>query len=53
MKALSLIDELVGECAERSMLARRLVLELVGRGLRVSTVKPVSDVVDLEKPGSA
>jgi molybdopterin-guanine dinucleotide biosynthesis protein B len=43
---------LVGECAEKSALVRRLVVELVGRGLRVSTIKRVSDAVDLEKPGS-
>ena len=48
MKAFSL----VGECAEKSDLVRRLVVELVGRGLRVSTIKRVSDAVDLEKPGS-
>ena len=48
MKAFSL----VGECAEKSELVRRLVVELVGRGLRVSTIKRVSDAVDLEKPGS-
>jgi len=48
MKAFSLI----GECAEKSELVRRLVVELVDRGLRVSTIKRVSDAVDLEKPGS-
>jgi molybdopterin-guanine dinucleotide biosynthesis adapter protein len=48
MKAFSL----VGECAEKSELVRRLVVDLVGRGLRVSTIKRVSDAVDLEKPGS-
>jgi molybdopterin-guanine dinucleotide biosynthesis protein B len=48
MKAFSL----VGECAEKSELVRRLVVELVGRGLQVSTTKRVSDAVDLEKPGS-
>jgi molybdopterin-guanine dinucleotide biosynthesis protein B len=48
MKAFSLI----GECAEKSELVRRLVVELKGRGLRVSTIKRVSDAVDLEKPGS-
>jgi molybdopterin-guanine dinucleotide biosynthesis adapter protein len=48
MKAFSL----VGECAEKSELVRRLVVELVGRGLQVSTIKRVSDAVDLEKPGS-
>jgi molybdopterin-guanine dinucleotide biosynthesis protein B len=48
MKAFSLI----GECAEKSELVRRLVVELTGRGLRVSTIKRVSDAVDLEKPGS-
>jgi molybdopterin-guanine dinucleotide biosynthesis protein B len=48
MKAFSLI----GECAEKSELVRRLVIELTGRGLRVSTIKRVSDAVDLERPGS-
>jgi molybdopterin-guanine dinucleotide biosynthesis protein B len=48
MKAFSLI----GECAEKSELVRRLVVELVGRGLQVSTIKRVSDAVDLEKAGS-
>jgi molybdopterin-guanine dinucleotide biosynthesis adapter protein len=43
---------LVGECAEKSELVRRLVVELVGRGLQVSTIKRVSDALDLEKPGS-
>jgi molybdopterin-guanine dinucleotide biosynthesis protein B len=48
MKAFSLI----GECAEKSELVRRLVVELTGRGLRVSTIKRVSYAVDLERPGS-
>jgi molybdopterin-guanine dinucleotide biosynthesis protein B len=48
MKAFSL----VGECAEKSELVRRLVVELVGRGLTVSTIKRVSDAVDLERQGS-
>ncbi len=48
MKALSLI----GECREKSELVRRLVVELTGRGLRVSTIKRVSDAVDLERAGS-
>jgi molybdopterin-guanine dinucleotide biosynthesis protein B len=48
MKAFSL----VGECAEKSDLVRRLVAELVGRGLQVSTIKRVSDAVDLERRGS-
>jgi molybdopterin-guanine dinucleotide biosynthesis protein B len=48
MKAFSLI----GECAEKSELVRRLVVELTGRGLRVSTIKRVSDAVDLERQGS-
>ena len=47
------VFSLIGECAEKSELARRLVVELVGRGLRVSTIKRVSDAVGLEKPGSA
>ena len=48
MKAFSLI----GECREKSELVRRLVVELTGRGLRVSTIKRVSDAVNLERPGS-
>jgi molybdopterin-guanine dinucleotide biosynthesis adapter protein len=48
MKAFSL----VGECAEKSELVRRLVVELVGRGLQVSAIKRVSDAVDLERQGS-
>lgn len=48
MKAFSLI----GECAEKSELVRRLVVELTGRGLQVSTIKRVSDAVDLERRGS-
>jgi molybdopterin-guanine dinucleotide biosynthesis protein B len=48
MKAFSL----VGECAEKSELVRRLVVEFVGRGLRVSTIKRVSDAIDLERHGS-
>jgi molybdopterin-guanine dinucleotide biosynthesis protein B len=43
---------LVGECAEKSELVRRLVVELVGRGLTVSTIKRVSDAVDLEGSGT-
>ena len=48
MKAFSF----VGECAEKSELVRRLVVEFVGRGVRVSTIKRVSDAVDLERQGS-
>lgn len=48
MKAFSLI----GECREKSELVRRLVVELTGRGLRVSTIKRVSDAIDLERAGS-
>jgi molybdopterin-guanine dinucleotide biosynthesis adapter protein len=46
------VFSLIGECAEKSELVRRLVAELTGRGLRVSTIKRVSDSVDLERPGS-
>ncbi|HET6182760.1 MAG TPA: molybdopterin-guanine dinucleotide biosynthesis protein B [Acetobacteraceae bacterium] len=46
------VFSLVGECREKSELVRRLVEELTGRGLRVSTIKRVSDAVDLERPGS-
>ena len=48
MRAFSLI----GECREKSELVRRLVVELTGRSLRVSTIKRVSDAVDLERHGS-
>lgn len=48
MKAFSL----VGECAEKSELVRHLVVAFVARGLRVSTIKRVSDAVDLERQGS-
>jgi molybdopterin-guanine dinucleotide biosynthesis protein B len=48
MKAFSLI----GKCAGKSELVRRLVVEPVGRGLTVSTIKRVSDAVDLERQGS-
>jgi molybdopterin-guanine dinucleotide biosynthesis adapter protein len=46
------VFSLIGECAEKSELVRRLVVELTSRGLRVSTIKRVSDAVDLERPGS-
>ena len=42
----------VGGCAGKTETVRRLVAEIVGRGLRVSTVKRVPEAVDLEKPGS-
>ena len=48
MKAFSL----VGKCAEKSELVKRLIVELVRRGLTVSTIKRVSDAVDLERQGS-
>ena len=46
------VFSLIGECREKSELVGRLVAELVGRGLRVSTIKRVSDPVDLERRGS-
>lgn len=46
------IFSVVGGCAGKTDVVRRLVAELVGRGLRVSTVKRVPDEIDLEKPGS-
>ena len=46
------VFSLIGECREKSELVRRLVAELVGRGVRVSAIKRVSDAVDLERPGS-
>jgi molybdopterin-guanine dinucleotide biosynthesis protein len=48
MKAFSL----VGKCAEKSELVKRLIVELVRRGLTVSTIKRVSDAVNLERQGS-
>jgi molybdopterin-guanine dinucleotide biosynthesis adapter protein len=42
----------IGGCAGKTKLVRRLVAELTGRGLRVSTIKRVPDTLDLEKPGS-
>ena len=46
------VFSLIGECREKSELVGRLVAELAGRGLRVSTIKRVSDIVDLERRGS-
>jgi molybdopterin-guanine dinucleotide biosynthesis protein B len=46
------VFSLIGECREKSELVGRLVRELVGRGLRVSTIKRVSDRIDLEREGS-
>ncbi len=46
------VFSLIGECREKSELVGRLVAELTGRGLRVSTIKRVSDAVDLERSGS-
>jgi molybdopterin-guanine dinucleotide biosynthesis adapter protein len=46
------VFSLIGECREKSRLVGRLVAELAGRGLRVSTIKRVSDAVDLEREGS-
>lgn len=46
------VFSLIGECREKSDLVGRLVAELVDRGLRVSTIKRVSDLVDLERRGS-
>jgi molybdopterin-guanine dinucleotide biosynthesis protein B len=46
------VFSVVGGCAGKTEIVRRLVAELTGRGLRVSTVKRVPESVDLEKPGS-
>jgi molybdopterin-guanine dinucleotide biosynthesis protein MobB len=46
------VFSVVGGCAAKTEIVRRLVAELTGRGLRVSTVKRVPETVDLEKPGS-
>jgi molybdopterin-guanine dinucleotide biosynthesis protein B len=46
------VFSVVGGCAGKTEIVRRLVAELAGRGLRVSTVKRVPETVDLEKPGS-
>lgn len=46
------VFSVVGGCAGKTEVVRRLVAELTLRGLRVSTIKRVPDTVDLEKPGS-
>jgi molybdopterin-guanine dinucleotide biosynthesis protein B len=46
------VFSVVGGCAGKTEVVRRLVAELAGRGVRVSTVKRVPETVDLEKPGS-
>lgn len=46
------VFSVVGGCAGKTELVRKLVIELSARGLRVSTVKRVPDTVDLERPGS-
>jgi Molybdopterin guanine dinucleotide synthesis protein B len=46
------VFSVVGGCAGKTETVRRLVAEIVRRGLRVSTVKRVPEAVDLEKPGS-
>jgi molybdopterin-guanine dinucleotide biosynthesis protein MobB len=42
----------IGGCAGKTELVRRLVAALKARGLRVSTIKRVPDTLDLERPGS-
>ncbi len=42
----------VGACAAKSGLVPKLVAELTGRGLRVSTIKHVPDELDLDRPGT-
>ncbi len=44
------VFSVVGGCAGKTEIVRRLVAEITGRGLRVSTVKRVPETVDLEKP---
>ena len=46
------VFSVVGGCAGKTEIVRRLVAELTGRGLRVSTGQAVPETVDLEKPGS-
>lgn len=46
------VFSVVGGCAGKTELVRKLVAELSSRGLLVSTVKRVPDSVDLERPGS-
>lgn len=46
------VFSIVGSCAGKTEVVRRLVAAFAGRGLRVSTVKRVPESVDLEKPGS-
>jgi molybdopterin-guanine dinucleotide biosynthesis protein MobB len=48
MKVLSV----VAGCAGKTEIVRRLVAELSGRGVRVSTVRRVPETVALERPGS-
>lgn len=46
------VFSVVGGCAGKTELVRKLVAELSSRGMRVSTVKRVPDSVDLERPES-
>lgn len=46
------VFSVVGGCAGKTETVRRLVAELTARSLRVSTIKRVSDAVDLERQGS-
>jgi molybdopterin-guanine dinucleotide biosynthesis adapter protein len=46
------VFSVVGGCAGKTEVVRRLVAEFAGRGVRVSTVKRVPETVDLEKRGS-
>ena len=45
------VFSVIGGCTGKTELVRRLVTELTGRGLRVSTIKRVPDTADLKKPG--
>jgi molybdopterin-guanine dinucleotide biosynthesis protein MobB len=46
------VFSVVGGCAGKTDVVRRLVAAFAGRGVRVSTVKHVPETIDLEKPGS-
>ena len=46
------VFSVIGSCAAKTSLVQRLVAELSGRGLRVSTIKRVPDDVDLDRPGT-
>jgi molybdopterin-guanine dinucleotide biosynthesis protein B len=42
---------IIGDCRSKANLMQRLVAHLTGEGLMVSTLKRVSDDIDLDRPG--